>query len=308
MKAAYNYKSILLTAVTLAVFAVAVWVLHHSLAKLRLSDVLASLEGEPWTRVAGCVFFSSCSYGMLTLYDYLALRGVHHPLPYRRVAPISFIAFAIGHSAGLSMLSGGSVRYRGYSREGLSAFEIAGVVGLVSGTFALGVGTLIGLSLLLESHQVGHHILHLEPWQARAIGAGIFAIIFSYLFLIQRITHPISIGGREFRLPPFHIGLGQWITASIDLCFVAASLYVLLPDSMPLHFFSFVGLYVVAIQSGVLSNVPGGVGVFEGVLISLLPGGATPALVSAVLLYRFIYYFVPLVLGIGLFAGREAMR
>jgi uncharacterized membrane protein YbhN (UPF0104 family) len=308
MKAAYNYKSLLLTAVTLAVFVVAIWVLHHSLAKLRFADVMASLEGEPWLRVAGCVFFTCCSYTMLTFYDYLALRGVHHPLPWRRAAPVAFTAFAIGHSAGMSMLSGGSVRYRGYSREGLSAFEIAGVVGLVSGTFALGVGTLIGTSLLLEAHQVGHRILHLEPWQARSLGAVIFTCIFGYLFLIQRITHPIRIWGREFRLPPFHIGVGQWLVASIDLCFVAASLYVLLPDSMPLHFFSFVGLYAVAIQSGVLSNVPGGVGVFETVLISLLPGGATPALVSAVLLYRFMYYFVPLVLGVGLFAGREAIR
>ena len=83
---------------------------------------------------------------------------------------------------------------------------------------------------------------------------------------------------------------------------------MLLPDSIPLHFFSFVGLYVLALQSGVISNVPGGVGVFESVLIQLLPGGATAELVSAVLLYRFIYYFVPLVLGVGLFAGREAMR
>lgn len=308
MKAVRDYKNLLLTAVTLAVFVIAIWVLHHSLAKLRLSDVLASLAAEPWPRVAACALFSSCSYGMLTLYDYLALRGVHHPLPWRRVGLTSFIAFAIGHSAGLSWLSGGSVRYRGYSKEGLSAFEIAGVVGLVSATFALGVGTLLGLSLLLESHQA-RHILHFEhSWQARALGAGIFIVILAYLLLTQRIKRPLRIRDREFRLPPFHIGLGQIAVAGVDLCFAAASLYVLLPDSISLHFFSFVGLYVLAIQSGVISNVPGGVGVFESVLIQLLPGGATAELVSAVLLYRFIYYFIPLVLGVGLFAGREAMR
>jgi len=308
MKAARDYKSLLLAAVTLAVFVIAIWVLHHSLAKLRLADVLASVQAEPWTRVAACAFFSACSYGMLTFYDYLAVRGVRHPLPWRRTALTSFIAFAIGHSAGLSMLSGGSVRYRGYVKQGLSAFEIAGVVGLISVTFTLGIGTLLGLSLLLESHQAAH-ILHLDhAWQARVLGSAIFVVILGYLWLTQRIKTPLRIRDREFRLPSFSISVRQIVVASIDLCFCAASLYVLLPDTIPLHFFSFVGLYVLALQSGVISNVPGGVGVFESVLIQLLPGGATAELVSAVLLYRFIYYFVPLVFGVGLFAGREAMR
>src|SRR5882672_2039833 len=63
MKAVRDYKSLLLAVITLAVFVIAVWVLHHSLAKLSLSDVLASMEAEPWTRVAACAFFSACSYG-----------------------------------------------------------------------------------------------------------------------------------------------------------------------------------------------------------------------------------------------------
>jgi len=311
MKAVRDYKSLLLAAVTLAVFVIAIWVLHHSLAKLRLADVLASVQAEPWTRVAACAFFSACSYGMLTFYDYLAVRGVRHPLPWRRTALTSFIAFAIVHSAGLSMLSGGSVRYRGYTKEGLSAFEIAGVVGLISITFTLGIGTLLGLSLVLESHQAAR-ILHLDHgWEARVLGGVIFILILGYLWLTQRIKKPLRIRDREFRLPSFSISLRQIVVASIDLCFCAASLYVLLPDSIPLHFFSFVGLYVLALQSGVISNVPGGVGVFESVLIQLLPGSGPDTLaplVSAVLLYRFIYYFIPLVFGVGLLAGREAMR
>lgn len=307
-KAARDYKSLLLGAITLAVFVLAIWVLHKSLAKLHWSDVLTSLKAEPASRVALCVLFSSCSYGMLTFYDWLALRGVRHPLPWRRVGLTSFIAFAIGHSAGLSWISGGSVRYRGYSKEGLSGLEIAGVVGLVSVTFVLGIGTLLGFSLLWESHQAAR-ILHLDHGhQARLIGLLIFAVILGYLALTQRVKRSLSVFGREFRLPPFPITAGQILVASIDLCFAAASLYVLLPEATSIHFFSFVGLYVLALQSGVASNVPGGVGVFESVLIELLPGGATPELVGAVLLYRFIYYFIPLVLGVGLFAGREAMR
>jgi uncharacterized membrane protein YbhN (UPF0104 family) len=178
----------------------------------------------------------------------------------------------------------------------------------VSGTFALGVGTLLGVSLLLESHQAAR-ALHLQHGShARLLAALILSLILGYLLLTYRVRHPLRFLGREFRLPPPHIGLGQILVASVDLCFCAASLYVLLPASMPLHFFGFVCLYVLALQSGVISNVPGGVGVFEGVMIELLPGGATAELVSAVLVYRFIYYFIPLVLGVGLLTAREASR
>jgi uncharacterized membrane protein YbhN (UPF0104 family) len=307
MTASNRPKSILLAAVSLAVFIAAIVVLQHSLAKLRLADVLASLRAEPLQRVLECALFTVCSYSMLTFYDYLALRGVRRPLRWVECAPVSFIAFSIGHSVGLSWLSGGSVRYRGYAPKGLTTLEFAGLVGLISGTFALGVGSVLCLAMLLGSHGVAR-VMSLHVWQVRALGVGLFALIAGYLLLTLLKKDPIRVLGRTVRLPSFHIGLGQTAVAGIDLCFAAATLYVLLPPEFSLHFFSFVGLYVIAIQAGVLSNVPGGVGVFETVLIQLLPGGPSADLVGAVLLYRIIYYFIPLVLGIGLFAGREALR
>jgi phosphatidylglycerol lysyltransferase len=310
MTVARDYKSIILTAITVIVFAVAVIVLRHLLADLSPAKVLASLGEIRFSRVLLCVFFTVCSYTTLTLYDYLALQGVGHPLPWRRAALTSFTAFAIGHSTGMSWLSGGSVRYRGYSADGLSTMEIAGVIGLVSGTFALGVGTLLGLSLLLASHEA-RQILHLHGWQLRMLGAAVLVGLCLYLWLCLRKSAPIRIGRHRIKLPPFEISLGQLVVASVDLCFAAASLYVLLPPEVGLHYLGFLGLYVLSLQAGVLSNTPGGLGVFETVLIGLLsslPGAANESTAGAVLLYRFIYYFIPLALGIGLLVGRSALE
>jgi uncharacterized membrane protein YbhN (UPF0104 family) len=301
-------KNTVLAIVTLAVFVLAVIVLQRSLAKLSLAEVLDSLRAEPASKVLACGLLTCCSYFMLTLYDLLAVHGARHPLPWRKVAPVSFIAFGIAHSAGLSWISGGSVRYRAYSKAGLSTLEIAAVIGLVSGTFMLGVGTLLSLSMLMESHQAAR-IMHLEHgWQASAIGTGVLSLIMLYLLIDVLIKHPVKLLGRVIHLPPLHITLSQIVVASVDLCFCAGTLYVLLPETEHLHYFSFVGLYVLALQAGVLSNVPGGVGVFETVLIQLLPGGPTAGVVGAVLIYRVIYYVIPLVLGTGLFAWREAVR
>src|SRR5579872_2659855 len=86
-------KNTILAIVTLAVFVLAIIVLQRSLAKLSLAEVLDSLRAEPARRVAACALLTCCSYFMLTLYDLLAVHGVRHPLPWRKVAPVSFIAF-----------------------------------------------------------------------------------------------------------------------------------------------------------------------------------------------------------------------
>ncbi len=304
MSVARNYKSLILAAVTLTIFVIAVTVLRHFLARLSLDQVLDGMRAVRPRNLVTAAFFTCCSYGMLTLYDYLALRGVHHGLPWPRVAVTSFIAFSISHFVGVSSLSGGSIRYRAYVPAGLSTLEIAGVVAMISITFALGAGTLLAISLLLESQQAAL-VLHLQVWQAHAIGLALLMAIGGYVMLTWRVNAPMRILGRCLRLPPLPVTLGQIAVASIDLCFGAAALYALLPASIELHYFGFVSLYVLAIFAGVASNVPGGIGVFESILIPLFPGSALEGLVAAVLLYRVIYYLIPFIVGLGLLTSRE---
>ncbi len=88
----------------------------------------------------------------------------------------------------------------------------------------------------------------------------------------------------------------------------ATVLWVLLPDG-DVHYFLFLSIYAVAIGIGVLSHVPGGVGVFETVIIAGL-GGRMPVegILGALLLYRVIYYAVPLVLAVVALTVTELRR
>ncbi len=272
---------------------------------MRWSTIVAQLRQTPLSAVLACVLCTVGSYNMLTLYDYVAVRGVGKPLPWRQVAPISFMAFGISHSVGLTYLSGGSIRYRNFSLLGLSALEIAGIVALCTLTFALGVGTLLGVSLFTLS---GHAsaILHLPLVHIHALGVLILTLVASYALLGAIWHKPIRISGKSLQLPSPRIALAQIAVGSIDLCLAAGSLYVLVRSHSPVNYPVFVGLYVLAIQAGVLSNVPGGVGVFESVLMLMLPGGQSAGVVGAVLIYRIIYYFLPFLLALALLAAREA--
>ncbi len=114
------------------------------------------------------------NYALLTLYDVLALRYVGTKLPYLRVAPISFSAFAIGHNLGVPSLSGGSIRYRAYSMAGLSTVQIATVIGFVSVTFGMGASLLVGISLTNRAG-IDARGARLAPPLLRAIGAVLIA-------------------------------------------------------------------------------------------------------------------------------------
>lgn len=301
-----HYKTFAAFAVTATVFVFAVIVLQRLLAQLHWSSVVDGVHAVPLHSVVFSVGCTLCSYTLLTFYDYLALRGIGHPLPWRRVAPVAFMAYGISHSVGLSTMSGGSIRYRNYSALGLRTLQVAGVVALATATFMLGAGTLFGVSLLAMSPHAAR-VLHLSQMQVNGLGVVILLLVASYVGLGIVRHRPIKLFGRNIQLPPGRIVLPQLLLGSLDLCMACGALYALLPNSVPIGFPAFLGIYVLALQAGVISNVPGGIGVFEAVLTLLLPGSPSAAVLGAVLLYRFIYYLVPFVIALCLLATRELL-
>ncbi|HET7797617.1 MAG TPA: hypothetical protein VFK72_07020, partial [Nevskia sp.] len=259
-------RRVLAVVLTVGLLAVALWALRRNLAELDVDEVLAHLASMPRLRIVEALLFCGTSYGLLTLYDWLALRGVGHPLPWKQVVPTSFIAFGIGHSVGFQTVSGGSIRYRDYTAAGVPGLKVAGVIALVSVAFALGVATLLGLSLLAASDSAGH-VLHLPLNEVHLLGGVLLAAVIAYAALNGLRRTPLVWRGREFSLPGLPLTLGQIAVASVDLCFAAATLYVLLPTSVTLDYPGFAGVFVLAIYAGTVSNVPGGLGVFETVLI-----------------------------------------
>jgi phosphatidylglycerol lysyltransferase len=82
-------------------------------------------------------------------------------------------------------------------------------------------------------------------------------------------------------------------------------LWSLLPVSAHVRYVTFLGVYAAAVIAGIISHVPGGVGVFEAVILLTLPGVPTDALLGSLLAYRAVYYLVPLVFGTLLFGSKE---
>jgi len=290
--------------ISVVILAVALWFLHHELSDLKAESILEHIKSLPFSALAAAMVCAAGSYAILTGYDALALRYIGHKLAYRQAAQTAFMAFAVGHNVGVAALSGGSVRYRMYSLLGLSGLEIAKVIVFASVTFALGAALLLGLALLLMP-AAETAVLNLSPVLLNTTGFLLMAVPLVYLLIAAFSRTPVTIRKWMFSFPSPAIGLAQVGLSVCDLAFAAATLYVLLAPELQIGFFPFLGIYLIALAAGLLSSVPGGLGVFEAVLLVALPGVDRGNLLGTVIVYRLIYYVAPLCLALLLLAMNE---
>ncbi len=292
------------TLLGVVLFAFALWWLHHVIAQYRWHDIESRIRAIPGRALLGAALLTIASYGSLTLYDLLGTRFVGARIPYRRLAMISFMAFGIGHNVGSNTVSGGAIRYRMYSGLGLRATQIAAIIAFGTGTFCLGAALLLGLSLCSEA-RLSAEVLHLPPPLLRTLGIGLLAFVLGYVALTAARRAPLKVRGVEFRLPPPPVACAQVAVSFADLLLSAGVLYVLLPREVTLGFAAFAGFYILAVAAGIVSAVPGGVGVFELVLTLLLPAVPRDQMLGSLLAYRAIYYLLPFALALALLGSHE---
>jgi uncharacterized membrane protein YbhN (UPF0104 family) len=286
---------VLASVLSVGLFVGALVVLHRILGRFHADEVLAAVHAYPMARLAEVLGLTVASYGTLSCFDWLALRHLGRRLPVATSTLVSFVSHAISHNAGFAILTGGSVRLRMYSAFGLSPGEVGGVIAFAGLTFALGVAALGGTAFLVEAPTVAT-LLHVPSLAVRAVGAGIIVGLAAYLAWSTALKRPLRIGRWSFVLPQAGTGLAQMAIAALDLALVGGALYVLLPLGGGVSYPAFVGIYVVATVIGIISHVPGGLGVFEGALVILLPAMKPGDLLGALLVFRLFYNLLPLLL------------
>ena len=284
-----------------AAIGLAAFLLYRTLSRYSLDQLVAAVAAVPAPRLLGAIGFAAASYLSLTGFDYLALHYVGRPLPYRRAALASFTALSLGHNIGLAALSSGAVRYRFYSRWGLSAGEVARVVLFCGITVGLGLLVLGGAALLLRSG-LAMEITGLTRPVVAAMGIGCLTLPAAYLILSAFVGKPLRIGRWSLDMPPFRLALGQVLIGSVNFAFVAACLHQALAAVAEVAYLGVASVYVIANATALVSHVPGGLGVIESVVMYLLPQNN---LIGPLLVFRFVYFLVPLGLGSILLAATE---
>ena len=256
-------------------------------------------------QIFGALALTAASYLLLTLYDCFALRVLGRRLPWRTAALASFTSYALSHNLGLALLTGGSARYRVYRAAGLGGGEIGSVIALASLAFWSGVILLAGLAAATSTPI--SPILH---WGVSLHWLRILGLVTVALCCLPPLLRAfgvaaIDIGGWRTPLPGPAMSAAMTLVAALDLAAASAALYILLPAPDPAAWPLFFLGYALAIVAALVSHVPGGLGVFEAVVIATVPGDKAQ-LLAALLAYRILYYLLPLLLAALLLAWHES--
>jgi phosphatidylglycerol lysyltransferase len=247
---------------------------------------------------------TALSYVSLTGYDWSSLRHVGVRVPYRIVAQTSFIAYALGNAIGLGVLTGGAVRMRLYGAAGVEAGQIGRAIAFNAAAFGLGVGV-VGAAALLWDAAAMAPVLRLPALLLQLLSGAVLLSAAVFVAMCgegRDLTLPY---GLRLRLPRRSVAVQQLLFSAIDIAATAAVLWVLLPAGA-VSFGAFVGFFAIAITLGVISHVPGGLGVFEAVMLIALGRQMAPeALAGALVLYRAIYFVLPLAMALALLVLHE---
>jgi len=292
---------------SLAIIAVAVVVLFHTLRGINVDEIFAALRATPPSHIAAAALFVAAAYFTLTFYDWFALRTLGRTnVPYRIAMLGAFTSYSIGHNIGATVFTGGAVRYRIYSAYGLDAIEVAKICFIAGLTFWLGNATVLGLSVAIEPQAAGP-ITQLPALFNRGIAIVMLCVLFSYVGWVWSAARVIGQGEWQVRLPSGPSTLMQIGIGILDLGFCALAMYMLLPDEPNIGFVTLLVVFVSATLLGFASHAPGGLGVFDAAMLVALWQFDKEDIVAGLLLFRLLYYIAPFVFALAILGTREIM-
>jgi phosphatidylglycerol lysyltransferase len=302
-----RYRRIITGAVIVVLIALGFLALDRLTHEVRYGEVRSAIHALSARQVALSLALTVMSYCALTFYDVLALRVIGRPLPWRTAALASFSSYTLSHNLGLSLLTGGSARYRIYVAAGLDGPDIARVVGIAAAMFWAGVVTIAGLAMLAHAGPLQLGSVSVPASFARPGGVAILLATAALVFAAGRIKAPLSLFGIKLPLPRRGELLAQIAVAFVDITCAAGALFVLIPGADPGQMPAFVLAYSLGIVAALVSHVPGGIGIFESVVLAVAPSDRT-SLFAALIAYRLIYYLLPLALGVVMLVWHESAR
>jgi uncharacterized membrane protein YbhN (UPF0104 family) len=241
--------------------------------------------------------FTAISFVLIAAQEYLAVIYNGSPVGVLRITATSVAAVGIGHSIGFAFLSGGVIRARMYGRAGLDLVAVAEIIVFNGVALALGFTGVAGVLLLYKSDAAGE-IAHLSPGLMQTAGIAGLTLVAMYLLACAVWRRTVTFRKLRFRLPSLPLAVGQIAVSVANVMAMAAVLLFTARHFVHLGFSSVLLMRVAADIAAAMIHVPGGLGVQEYIAVKT---AGTDRILSGMLLFRGVYYLVPLVVGAAVF-------
>ncbi len=275
----------------------------HELEQLDFNQVRASVKAVPLPSLIGLQLAAFLGVLAMSLYDILLSRWLEIVVARRKLLRYSWVANTFNNFVGLFGLAGSGIRYLLLTRDGARPKAAAAMSASLLLSIPVGLGVLALSTWTLSLPLLA--TLPLPVW----MGYLALALFSLYVPIYLLLTGEGSLHRRyldsvpALRLPQrlllVLVSLFDWLLAALVawLCLRAAGAHVAAP--------LFLGAFVLAAALGIFSMIPGGLGVFDGVLLLCLRAGSASddQLLAGIILFRVVYYLMPWLIGAYLGAG-----
>ncbi|MGN6316637.1 bifunctional lysylphosphatidylglycerol flippase/synthetase MprF [Trinickia sp.] len=271
---------------------------YHSVCR-RLFDIAPG-------RWVAALAATAASFVALVARDEIGLRHVQAKVSRPLLWIGATAASALGNIAGFGALTGGAVRCRVYGAAGVTPSQVGRLTVFTSVSLVLALVLVSALGALWDTALLAT-MLHVSPGGLRVGSLLVLASLAAAVACCGPSTKRIETRWRRIAIDiPGRADLvAQIIFGVVDVVGAGAALWAFLPGAHA-GFVSFLAVYSASLLLGILGHTPGGVGVFESVMVFALRGDVTaPALVAGLLAYRAVYFGIPLVLSAAVLAGYE---
>lgn len=264
---------------------------------------LALRQQSPGWLVAAAAM-SLISYALYATFDLIGRRLTGHRLPMSRTLGIAAISYAFNFNLG-SWVGSLALRLRLYTRWGLPTETVVQIVAYSMVTNWLGYLWVGGTVLVWAPPTLALVGLPSAGW-LRVIGLVMIGAALAYLALC-RYSPKRQLSWRVHRLELASGRMASWQAAAggANWLLIGAIVWILL--GMRVDYPSVLGVMLLAAVAGVVTHVPGNVGVLEALVVASL-GDRLPKteLLAAMLAYRAAYYLLPFALALPAYGLSEA--
>ena len=237
-------------------------------------------------------------------FDLIGRTYIRQDLTWRQILPVGIISYAF--NLNLSAWVGGiAMRYRLYSRLGVSKGNIAKILGLSLATNWFGYMLVAGVIF-------SSGLVHMPPgWKLSSTalqGVGVLLLLLSAGYLAAcrfSSRREWAIRGVEINLPSLRMAVLQLALGALNWSLMAAVIFTLLPSK--LDYPLVLGVLLISAIAGVITHIPAGLGVLEAVFVALMQHQASRgSLIAGLLAYRAIYFLLPLLITVAMYLVVEA--
>ena len=178
------------------------------LAEVHASEVMRQMAAEPLQNLLLALLATVVSYVVLTGYDLSAMKYAEVKIRRSTVLLTSFIAYALGNTVGLGVLTGGAVRMRLYTAAGVETNKVAQVIAFNASAFTFGTAAFGAAGLLWGAEGVAE-LAHMPAWLLRVIAAAVLCAVLGFVALSVQRREVLIACRWKLRLPPAQLAVQQ---------------------------------------------------------------------------------------------------